>query len=169
MLADRTPFDIAQLTWPEAIQFLLESEPTPLGDVQPALRGPLEQIVTRAMSRNLAGRYQTAAELAADLQRFLDGRPLDASPSPTATAFERWPIAVDGVRALAASPCGDVVAVGFASGAIELRAVTGGALIASFDGNRVPVSALTFATAGRLVVAWDDGRVATIALQPSAS
>jgi WD40 repeat protein len=120
------------------------------------------------MSRDLAGRYQTAAELAADLQRFLDGRPLAAAASsPNAASFDRWPIAIHGVRALAGSPDGRFVALGLASGSIELRDATTGALIESFDGDRVAVAALTFATAGRIVAAWEDGRVATIALQAS--
>jgi serine/threonine protein kinase len=167
LLADRAPFDIGDLTWPEAIQRVLESEPVPLGDVQPALRGPLEQIAARAMSRDLSGRYQTAAELAADLQRFLDGRPLaDANP-PAAVPVDRWPIDVHGVRALAGSPDGQFVALGLASGSIELRDVTSGALLESFGGDGVAVAALTFATAGRIVAAWDDGRVAAITLQAS--
>jgi eukaryotic-like serine/threonine-protein kinase len=167
LLADRSPFDLGGLTWLEAIQFVLESEPTPLGDIDAALRGPLEHIVARAMSRDLIGRYQTAAELAADLQRFLDGRPVAAARVPIPTSFERWLVAVRGVRALSASPDGQVVALGLASGSIELRDVDSGALIASFDGDQVPVAALTFATAGRIVAAWDDGRVATIAVQAS--
>ena len=74
LLAERPPFDIADLPWPEAIQRLLETEPMPLVQVNPAVAGPLERIVGCAMSRDVAGRYQTAAELAADLVRFLEGR-----------------------------------------------------------------------------------------------
>jgi serine/threonine protein kinase len=167
LLADRAPFDIGDLTWPEAIQRVLESEPVPLGDVQPALRGPLEQIAACAMSRDLSGRYQTAAELAADLQRFLDGRPLaDANP-PATVPVDRWPIDVHGVRALAGSPDGQFVALGLASGSIELRDVTTGSLLESFGGDGVAVAALTFATTGRIVAAWDDGRVAAITLHAS--
>ena len=52
--------------------------------MNPSLAGPLEHIVARAMARDVAARYQTAAELAADLQRFLEGRgrPPRTSPSP---------------------------------------------------------------------------------------
>lgn len=39
-----------------------------------SLGGPLEDIVARAMARDAGARYQSAAELAADLQRFLAGR-----------------------------------------------------------------------------------------------
>ncbi len=79
LLADRPPFDIADLPWPEAIQRVLETDPVPLAQVNPAVAGPLERIVGCAMSRDVAARYQTAAELAADLVRFLDGRRIAAA------------------------------------------------------------------------------------------
>nr|WP_303652880.1 protein kinase [Paludisphaera mucosa] len=50
----------------------------------------LETIVLRALGRDPDQRYQTAGELAADLRRFLDGRPILARrPSPW-KRVERW-------------------------------------------------------------------------------
>ena len=134
LLAERLPFDVGDLPWPEAIQRVLESEPVPLGTVNPALAGPLEQIVARAMSRDVASRYQTAADLAADLQRFLEGRPpaadgrrdrragdAAASRADRRRALE-WSANVDGVRALAADADRPIASPsGLASGSIELR------------------------------------------------
>ena len=74
MLTDRLPFDVSELPWTEAIQQILETEPTPIGVLNPALAGPLEPIVARAMAHDPDARFQTAADLAADLQAFLDGR-----------------------------------------------------------------------------------------------
>jgi serine/threonine protein kinase len=74
LLTDRLPFDVADVPWAEAVQRVLESPPPPLRASSPLLRGPLELIVARAMQRQAAGRYQTAAELADDLERFLEGR-----------------------------------------------------------------------------------------------
>jgi serine/threonine protein kinase len=54
VLAERPPFDVADLPWPEAIQRLLETDPMPLAQVNPALAGPLERIVGCAMSRDVA-------------------------------------------------------------------------------------------------------------------
>jgi len=80
LLAERLPFDVSGLPWAEAIQHVLEDDVTPIGSVNDTLAGPIEQVVARAMSRDVAGRYQTAADLAADLERFLDGRrPIAAS------------------------------------------------------------------------------------------
>src|SRR5262245_7600945 len=72
---DRLRFDLGNLSWPEAIQRVLETQPPPLRAASPLLRGPLERIVARAMHRQADERYQSAADLIADLQRFLDGRP----------------------------------------------------------------------------------------------
>jgi non-specific serine/threonine protein kinase/serine/threonine-protein kinase len=44
------------------------------------LRGDLERVLVRALAPELARRYGTAAELAADLERFRDGRPVAAHP-----------------------------------------------------------------------------------------
>jgi eukaryotic-like serine/threonine-protein kinase len=82
VLAERLPFDIGDLAWPEAIQRLLQSEPVPLAEANPHLRGPLESIVARAMAREAGVRYQTAADLAGDLHAYLEGRP--PAPAPAA-------------------------------------------------------------------------------------
>ena len=174
VLADRPPFDIADLSWPEAIQRVLESDPVPLAQVNPAVAAPLERIVECAMSREVASRYQTAAELAADLVRFLEGGRIaaadiaiparaDAAGSPAPSRSPEWSATVGGVRALAADATGRFVAVGLASGSIELRDAATGAPIEVIPSRHGTVVALTFSAAGRLVAAWDDGTVAMVA------
>ena len=74
LLTDRLPFDLSAMPWPEAIQRVLETAPMPIAEVNPALAGPLERIVARAMSRDVRARHQTATDLADDLQRFLEAR-----------------------------------------------------------------------------------------------
>ncbi|MEP6908292.1 MAG: serine/threonine-protein kinase, partial [Pseudoxanthomonas sp.] len=51
------------------------------------LRSELDWIVLKAMSHDRNGRYSSAAELADELQRFLDGRPVHAVP---ASRRYRW-------------------------------------------------------------------------------
>src|SRR5690606_31746482 len=46
-----------------------------------ALRNDLDWVVLKAMKRNRAERYSSAAELAQDLRRFLDDQPLQAVPT----------------------------------------------------------------------------------------
>jgi eukaryotic-like serine/threonine-protein kinase len=178
VLAERPPFDIGDLPWPEAIQRILETDPVPLAQVNPAVPGPLERIARCAMSRDVTARYQTAAELAADLVRFLDGRAIVAADvavrastepggGPAASMVREWPVTVEGVRALATDATGHIVAVGLASGSIELRDDASGAPIQTFHSRRSAVVALTFAADGRLVAAWEDGTVAVVAFARS--
>jgi serine/threonine protein kinase len=53
-------------------------EPRPPRRVRPAVPTELETIVLKAMAKNPAERYATAQELADDLERFLDDRPIRA-------------------------------------------------------------------------------------------
>jgi tRNA A-37 threonylcarbamoyl transferase component Bud32 len=170
LLADRPPFDVTDLTWPEAVQRLLETSPVPLAEINPAAAGPLERIVTRAMSRDVAARYQTAAELASDLQCFLEGRSIAAGVAigvelanlttgrQPSTSLQ-WSTTVKGVCALAADAAGRFVAVGLASGSVQLHDATSGAQIDAFPARHGAVVALTFTPDGRLISAWADGTV----------
>jgi WD40 repeat protein len=140
--------------------------------VNATLAGPLEHIVNRSMARDAGRRYQTAAELAADLQRFLDGRRTvaadavaalddvasDSSPAPDID----WRATVEGVRVLAADPAGRFVAAGLASGAIELRHCDTGALVETIRADHGAVLALTFTADGHIVAAWDDGTMGRV-------
>jgi serine/threonine protein kinase len=76
LLSGRLPFDLSGVPVAEALRRVLEDAPTPLGLVDADLRGPLEQIVSRAMARDRERRYQSAAALAADLRAFVEGRRL---------------------------------------------------------------------------------------------
>lgn len=51
-----------------------------LSGMRRALRGELDWIVLKAMRHDRSERYASAAELGEDLQRFLDGRPVQAVP-----------------------------------------------------------------------------------------
>ena len=172
VLADRLPFDVADLTWPEAIQRVLESDPAPLSEINPAVAGPLEQIVRCAMARDVSARYHTAAAFATDLGRFLEGRPVAAADVAIGRTDGRrrvafamsaeWSVTLSGIRALATDPTGRVAAVGLASGSIELRDAATGAPIEVFESEHGAVTALSFGTDGRILASWEDGTVALV-------
>jgi non-specific serine/threonine protein kinase/serine/threonine-protein kinase len=64
----------------------------PTAKLRRRLRGDLDNVVLKALSRELAARYATAAELADDLQRHLDGFPVRARaarPTERAAKFLR--------------------------------------------------------------------------------
>ena len=74
LLAERFPFDIGDMHWPEAVQHILHSAPVPLSATDLSLSGGIEQIVSRALARDMRVRYQSASDLAADLRGYLLGR-----------------------------------------------------------------------------------------------
>jgi tRNA A-37 threonylcarbamoyl transferase component Bud32 len=172
VLADRQPFDIADLSWPEALQRVFESTPPPLSSANPDLAGPLEHIVGRAMAHDVTVRYQAAAELATDLQRFLEGRGLasahatiasaDPAVSTEPAARPEWSVRIDGVRALAADPTGRFLVAGLASGVVELRDAQTGASIESLSLDHGAITALTMTSDARVVAACDDGAVVCV-------
>jgi len=168
LLADRLPFDVGNMSLPAAIQCVLENLPPPLGAITDELAGPLEGIVARAMARDLDRRYQTAAELAHDLRRFLEGdHPAPMPPSTKAVAAASslrpdWMMRIEGARVVAADTTRPFLAVGLASGSIELRDADSGALIAASDACRCPVVSLSFGPRSRIVAVWEDGRVASL-------
>ena len=70
-----------------------------------ALRGELDWVVLKAMRRDRAQRYSSAAELAEELRRFLDDRPLHAVPASRAYVagkyFRRHRIGLSAAAAVA--------------------------------------------------------------------
>jgi tetratricopeptide (TPR) repeat protein len=83
LLAGRLPYKISRQL-PEAVQTIREEEPTRLSSVSRTYRGDVETIVGKALEKEKAQRYASAAELAADLQRYLRDEPITARP-PSAT------------------------------------------------------------------------------------
>jgi serine/threonine protein kinase len=73
---------------------LLESmrrdDPPPLQTLAPWLPRDLETIIHKLIAREPARRYGTAAALAADLQRFLEDRPIEARPASIGERAIRW-------------------------------------------------------------------------------
>lgn len=59
------------------------------GEINDDVPEPLQAIALKAMERDVALRYASAHEMARDLRRFLDGRPVLARPSAYGDALER--------------------------------------------------------------------------------
>jgi serine/threonine protein kinase len=65
-------------------------EPRPLRRVNAQAPVELETIVLKALAKNPAERYATAADLADDLQRFLKDEPIRARPPTLAQRVRKW-------------------------------------------------------------------------------
>ena len=87
LVAGARPYELAGLSPAEAERMVCETTPPTLreslrrqGRAPVAGSADLERIVARAMHKEPARRYGSAGELAADVQRWLDGRPVLAHP-----------------------------------------------------------------------------------------
>ena len=68
------------LTLAAAARLAGSEQAPPLGAIDPTLQGDLETIVAHALEKDPARRYQSAADMAADLRRHLAGHPILARP-----------------------------------------------------------------------------------------
>jgi serine/threonine protein kinase/formylglycine-generating enzyme required for sulfatase activity/Flp pilus assembly protein TadD len=121
LLAFRPAFDAKDR--PKLIKQVTGAEPDRLGKVNPQVPRDLETIVHKAIDRAPGRRYQTAAELAADLQRFIDDEPIRARPISLAERFWRWARRNKSLAALSTLAVLLLVAVALVSSlsAIQLR------------------------------------------------
>jgi WD40 repeat protein/serine/threonine protein kinase/Flp pilus assembly protein TadD len=69
---------------------IVHEEPPRPRKIRPRVPADLETIVLKATAKEPAHRYQTTADLAADLQRFLEDRPIQARRVGPAERLWRW-------------------------------------------------------------------------------
>ena len=67
LLGERLPHQLERKLPHEAVRVIRDEEPTRLGSVDRAFRGDLETIAAKALEKEPGRRYQTSADLAADL------------------------------------------------------------------------------------------------------
>ena len=80
LAAHRLPYRLEDRPLAEAARLILEQDPPRLGSLDPELRGDVETIVAKALEKDPARRYASAADLAADLRRWLAHEPILARP-----------------------------------------------------------------------------------------
>lgn len=90
LLTHRLPFDLRGKMIHEAARIIREEEPSRLSTTDRVLRGDIETIVAKAMSKDKALRYGSAAEFAEDIRRFLRDEPIVARPPSTAYQLRKF-------------------------------------------------------------------------------
>ncbi|HSU84214.1 MAG TPA: protein kinase, partial [Thermoanaerobaculia bacterium] len=79
LLAGEPPFTGGNLA--RVLVRLVQEDPRPLRQIAPATPEDLETIVAKCLEKDPARRYESARDLAEDLDRFLDGEPIRARPA----------------------------------------------------------------------------------------
>src|SRR5262245_53762192 len=87
MLTGTAPFEAESAS--EALAKPLKAEPAPLAECLPEAPAELASVVKQALAKPPDKRYQTAAELLADLRRLQEGL-ATTTPQPTRFALRRW-------------------------------------------------------------------------------
>jgi WD40 repeat protein/serine/threonine protein kinase len=72
------------------VKQVMHDEPPRPRKLNPAVPRDLETVVLKAIARDPAHRYQTPAEMAGDLKRFVEDRPVRARQASNAEKFWRW-------------------------------------------------------------------------------
>ncbi|MFM8415168.1 MAG: protein kinase domain-containing protein [Planctomycetota bacterium] len=80
LLTGRPPYDVRRKPAHEAARIVRDEDPTPLTALDATLRRDVAAIATKCLHKAPARRYSSAAELADDIERHLEGRPISASP-----------------------------------------------------------------------------------------
>jgi len=120
LLAGRPPYDIRRKAVIEAARVVKEEDPTPLSSLNRTLQRDVGVIAGKCLAKEPDGRYLNAAELGADVGRYLAGDPIHASPA----GF------VDGLLRLARRHKAAAVAVGAVAASL-VAAVVGISLFAA--------------------------------------
>lgn len=101
LLTGRPPFK--GQTPLDTILLVLHSDPVSVTDLQPGVPKDLETICLKCLRKDPRRRYQSASELADDIESFLAGEPIKARPRSTIEKTWRWIRAHPGPSGLVAA------------------------------------------------------------------
>ncbi len=114
LLAGRLPYDVTHRPLHVALQTIQQDDPSSLSSLNRQYRGDIETIAGKALEKDKARRYASAAELAADIQRYLEDQPIAARPPSSSYQLQKFvrrhKALVAGVAAVFVALAGGVVA-----------------------------------------------------------
>lgn len=126
LLTGQMPYDLKQKMIHEAVRVIQHDEPKTLSTINRTFRGDVEIIVGKALIKEKDRRYQSASDLANDIERYLSNEPIEARPPSTwyqLSKFSRRNKAlVVGIAAvLVVSVAGALISINFAMGEAEQK------------------------------------------------
>jgi eukaryotic-like serine/threonine-protein kinase len=80
LLCNQLPYDVSHTTFYEAARVIREESAPKPSSINKMLRGDVETILLKAQDKDRIRRYQSAAELAQDIKRYLNNEPIFAHP-----------------------------------------------------------------------------------------
>jgi len=89
LLAGKLPYDVSR-HMTEIVKTIQQVDPAKLSSINRAYRGDIETIVAKALEKDKSRRYGSAAELAADIRRYLDDLPIAAQPASTTYQLQKF-------------------------------------------------------------------------------
>jgi serine/threonine protein kinase len=90
LLTGELPYQASSTTIYATTRAIKEQTPRRPSSINRRLRGDVETITLKALEKDRDRRYQSAAELAQDIHRYLNGEPIAARPPSTWTRAVRW-------------------------------------------------------------------------------
>lgn len=83
ILTGEIPYDLEDKAIHEAVRIIQDTKPTKLSKVDHAFKGDIDIIVGKALVKEKDRRYQSVADLSADIRRFLSNQPISARAPST--------------------------------------------------------------------------------------
>jgi tetratricopeptide (TPR) repeat protein len=90
LMCGRLPYEVSRVNIFEATRVVREQPPTKPSSTDRALRGDPETIVLKALEKDRHRRYESAADLAEDIRRYLSHEPIAAQPADALYRFRKF-------------------------------------------------------------------------------
>jgi serine/threonine protein kinase/tetratricopeptide (TPR) repeat protein len=90
LLAGRLPYDVKDRPLHVTMQKIREDDPVSLSSLNRHFRGDVETIVGKALEKDKTRRYESAADLGADIRRYLEDQPIAARPPSSSYQLRKF-------------------------------------------------------------------------------
>ena len=90
LLARKLPYDIKHKPLHEAVGVIREEEAPRLSTIDRRYRGDIDTVVAKALEKDKTRRYGAAADLAADIRRYVANEPISARPASASYRLQKF-------------------------------------------------------------------------------